>query len=200
MKKLQQRLRAGLKKHNVPGATLAVMKNGKLTANVAAGVVNLDTGVKVTTDSVFQIGSITKPITATLIMQLIDEGQLSLEDPVVKHLPEFRVARADVSSSVTIRQLLCHVSGIDGDFFEDTGNGTDGTERLIERARMLPSLFDPGAMMSYCNFGFAVLGRIIEVKRRKSWDDALKDHLYDPLGMTHARREARTGKRRTRFA
>lgn len=127
MKDLQRLLSARIKKYNVPGASIAILRNDKIRQTAAAGVVNLDTGVRATKDSVFQIGSITKPITATLIMQLVDEGLLQLDDPVSKHLPEFRVARADVSGSVTIRKLLCHVSGIDGDFFEDTGTGADAT-------------------------------------------------------------------------
>lgn len=186
LKELDKLLRAGIKRYEVPGASLAVLRNGKVAATAAAGVVNLDTKVKTTTQTVFQIGSITKPHTATLIMQLVDEGQLDLDDPVIDYLPEFRVARLDVSRTVTIRQLLSHTSGIDGDFFVESGRGDDAIERLLDKARMVPSLFDPGQMMSYCNLGYAILGRIIEVLRHRTWDQVLQDHLFKPLGMTHA--------------
>jgi CubicO group peptidase (beta-lactamase class C family) len=186
LNELDKLLRSNIKKYQVPGASLAILRNGKIVGQTAAGVVNLDTGVKTTTQSVFQIGSITKPQTATLIMQLVDEGRLDLDDRVMDHLPDFRVSRLDVSRAVTIRQLLCHSSGIDGDFFVDAGRGDDAVERLLDKAVMVPSLFEPGQMMAYCNLGYVVLGRIIEVLRRKSYDQALKDHLFEPLGMTHA--------------
>lgn len=183
---LDKLLRSNIKKYQVPGASLAILRNGKIVGQTAAGVVNLDTQVKTTIQSVFQIGSITKPHTATLIMQLVDEGLLDLDDLVTDTLPGFRVDRLDVSRSVTIRQLLCHSSGIDGDFFVDAGRGDDAVERLLDKAIMVPSLFEPDVMMSYCNLGFVVLGRIIEVLRNKTYDQALQDHIFKPLGMTHA--------------
>lgn len=186
MKDLERSLRSRIKKYNVPGASVAVLKKGRVTQKAAAGVINLDTGVEATPDALFQIGSITKVLTATMIMQLVEEGLVDLDKPLKTWLPGFRVARADVSKSVTLRQLLCHTSGIDGDFFENTGTGSDSVERLLLMGRMLPSLYDPGAMMSYCNFGYAALGRLIEVLRGTSWDDALQKSIFDPLGMTGA--------------
>lgn len=183
---LDKLLRRNIKRYHVPGASLAVLRNGKIVRASAAGVVNLDTGVKTTPQSVFQIGSITKPMTATLIMQLVDEGLLDLDDKVSDYLPEFRVARLDVSRAVTIRQLLSHTSGIDGDFFVDAGRGDEATQRLLDKAIMVPSLYEPGQMMSYCNLGYVALGRIVEVLRLETYDQALKDHLFEPLGMTHA--------------
>ncbi|MDE0758990.1 MAG: serine hydrolase, partial [Pseudomonadales bacterium] len=109
---LDRLLRVNSKKFSVPGASLAVLRNGRIAATAAAGVVNLDTQVKTTEGSVFQIGSISKTLTASLIMQLVDEGLVSLDATVVTYLPEFRVARYDVSQQVTIRQLLSHTSGI----------------------------------------------------------------------------------------
>ncbi len=183
---LDRLLRTNIRKYKVPGASLAVLSNGRIRATSAAGVVNIDTGVKTTPDSVFQIGSISKPHTATLIMQLVDKGLVSLDAPVSEYLPEFRVARYDISRAVTIRQFLSHTSGIDGDYFVDSGRGDEAVERFVDKCAMVPSLFEPGEMMSYCNLGYAVLGRIIEVIHRKTYDQALKDHLFVPLGMDHA--------------
>ena len=104
-----------IKRHQVPGASLAILKNNRIVAKVAAGVVNLDTQVPTTTDSVFQIGSISKVFTATLIMQLVDEGLLDLDAPIVDYLPNFRVADLDISRKVSCRHFLTHTSGIDGD-------------------------------------------------------------------------------------
>lgn len=183
---LDKLLRSSIKKYQVPGASLAVLRNNKLLVNSCAGVVNIDTGVKVTTDSTFQIGSITKPHTATLVMQLVDEGLIELDAPIRTYLPEFRTENLDYSNRVTVRHLLSHTSGIDGDYFIDSGRGDDAIETFILQCRMVPSLFAPGEMMSYCNLGYCVLGRLIEVMRRKSYDQALIDHLFNPLGMRHA--------------
>ena len=185
-KDLPRRLRSLIKKHQVPGASVGVLRNGKVVATAAAGVTNLDTKVPATVDTVFQIGSITKTFTASLIMQLVDEGLLDPDDTVQKHLPDFRVADRAVSAQVTIRDLLCHRSGIDGDFFEDSGRGDDATARLLEMGTMLPSLFSIGERHSYCNFGFVVLGRIIEVTTGLTWDEAMMQNLFKPLGMQQA--------------
>ena len=88
-----------------------------------------------TTDSVFQIGSITKVWTATVVMQLVDEGLLDLDAPVVEVLPELRLADPDVTKQVTMRHLLTHTSGIDGDVFTDTGRGDDCLEKYVDAAR-----------------------------------------------------------------
>jgi len=182
---LEDRLNEGLRTFSVPGASIGVYRNGRMTTH-AAGVINQETGVEATIDAVFQIGSITKPVTTSLIMQLVDEGAVELDAPVIEYLPDFRVARLDVSRNVTIRQFLTHTSGIDGDLFVDTGRGDEAIARFIDKCTQVPSLFEPGERMSYCNLGFAVLGRIIELKRSQSFDRALHTHLYKPLGMRHA--------------
>src|SRR3712207_8066117 len=98
----------------VPGAVLGVL-DGDEVAVYAAGLTNKNTGIDVTPDTLFQIGSITKVWTATLVMMLVDEGVLDLDEPVVTYLPELRFADADVTARVTLRHLLSHSSGIGGD-------------------------------------------------------------------------------------
>lgn len=92
----------------------------------------------VTTDTVFQIGSISKVFTATLVMQLVDEGLLSLDTPIAKYLPEFHVADDKTRRAVTARHFLSHSSGIDGDFFPDTGRDDDAIARLVDMSALLP--------------------------------------------------------------
>ncbi|MEN8183865.1 MAG: serine hydrolase domain-containing protein, partial [Myxococcota bacterium] len=169
------------KQHRVPGASLAVMK-GEEVFETATGVLNLRTGVEATEDSVFQIGSITKTFTATLVMQLVDEGRIDLDAPILSYLNEFQLGDPDATLSITLRQLLTHTSGMDGDFFEDTGRGDDCVERYITAMRALPQLHPPGALFSYCNAGFAVLGRLVEKMRGTSWDLALHAYLLGPIG------------------
>src|SRR5215831_7057692 len=110
---LQQLLDDARAEAGVPGASLAVLRDDDITA-AASGLLNLDTGVEATTDSLFQIGSITKVWTTTVVMQLVDEGLVELDAPVRRYIPDFRVADESVSEAVTVRHLLTHSSGIDG--------------------------------------------------------------------------------------
>jgi CubicO group peptidase (beta-lactamase class C family) len=110
----------------VAGASVAIWADDQLI-EAAHGVLSTATGVPVTTDSVFQIGSITKPWTATMVMQLIEEGKLSLDSTVAEVLPGVRLGADDLSGAITIRHLLTHSSGIDGDIFTDTGRSGAGT-------------------------------------------------------------------------
>ncbi|MGH2812500.1 MAG: serine hydrolase domain-containing protein [Actinomycetota bacterium] len=181
---LQSRLGDLLAEHRVPGAVLGVLYKGEVT-EVAAGVANLNIGLETTTETVFQIGSIGKSWTATVIMTLVDEGSLDLDVAVQTYLPEFRVADSDVSSKITLRHLLSHTSGIDGDHFLDTGRGDDCLERYVESCAGLGQTHSLGATMSYCNTGYSVAGRIIEVIDGKVWDQAMRDRLFDPLGFNH---------------
>ena len=107
----------------VPGAVLGIWADGQEVL-AAAGVLNRATRVRVTTDSLFQVGSITKLCTATMIMQLIEEGLLSLDTTVAEALPGLRLGAADLGDQVTVAHLLTHTSGLDGDIFTDTGRAT----------------------------------------------------------------------------
>jgi CubicO group peptidase (beta-lactamase class C family) len=182
---LRERLPALLVECNVPGAAVAVRAGGQVI-DVAAGVLSKATGVEATVDSVFQVGSITKVWTSTLLMQLVDEGKLELDAPVRRYLPEFAVADADASATITVRQLMCHTAGFEGDLFTDTGKGDDCVEKYVATLTDVPQLFTPGAMFSYNNAGYCVLGRVVEVLREKPFDACMREHLFTPLGLTHA--------------
>ena len=181
----QERLPALLAEHQVPGAALAVFY-GEEMAETAAGVLSKATGVQATTDSVFQVGSITKVWTTTLAMQLADEGKLDIDARVRSYLPEFAIADEDAAAQITVRQLMCHVSGFEGDIFTDTGKGDDCVQKYLATLGEVPQLFPPGEMFSYNNAAFCVLGRVIEVLRDKPYDDCLRDNLFKPLQLTHA--------------
>lgn len=175
-----------VKKYKVPGASLAILRGCRVVVTATAGVTSLDTRIPVTDQTLFQIGSITKTMTTTLAMQLVDEGKLDLDEPVISYLPGFRVADANVSRTVTPRQFLSHQSGIDGDFFVEAGRGDEASQRLLDMASMMPNLYAPGEMLSYCNLGFVVVGRIIEQLTGMPWDDVMRERIFEPLGMEHA--------------
>ncbi|GLW07100.1 hypothetical protein Misp01_22300 [Microtetraspora sp. NBRC 13810] len=178
------RLAELIKEYDVPGAALAYLHDGQVSES-AAGVLNVDTGVEATPDSLFQIGSVSKVWTATMLMQLAEQGKLTLDTPVIDLVPDFKVADAEVTKSVTVRHLLSHTSGIDGDLFLDTGRGDDCIEKYVAACADLRQNHPLGVTQSYCNSGFIIAGRIIEEVTGKVWDTALRDLIVEPLGLTH---------------
>lgn len=182
---LRQHLPALLAEHQVPGAAVAVLAGDQVTDH-AAGVLSTSTGVAATVDSVFQIGSITKVWTATLVLQLVDEGRLDLDAPVRRYLPEFRLGDESAAATITVRHLLCHTAGFEGDVFTDTGSDEDCVEKYVGTLGEVGQLFAPGEMFSYNNAAFCVLGRVVEVLRGLPFERCLRQHLFTPLGLTHA--------------
>ncbi|MFD7169337.1 serine hydrolase domain-containing protein [Streptomyces violascens] len=170
--------------HHVPGASLAVLTHGKVH-ELASGVLHTGTGVEATTDSVFQLGSLAKTYTATLAMQLVDAGKLDLDAPVRAVLPDFTVADEEAGRTITPRRLLSHTSGLTCDFTFDSGRGDDCLELYVDAAKGVALDCPSGSACSYSSLGFNVLGRMIEVITGSTWDQALKDLLLDPLGVTH---------------
>ncbi len=181
---MQARLEEVLAEHKITGAVLGILA-GDATEFYAAGVANVRTGIEVTTDTLFQIGSITKVWTATLIMLLVDEGKLDLDEPVITYLPELKFADPDVTAKVTLRDLLSHRSGVGGDHILDTGRGDDNLERYVATCDALGQEHELGATMSYCNTGYSVAGRVIEKITGQLWDTVLRERLIGPLGLTH---------------
>ncbi|GII75252.1 serine hydrolase [Sphaerisporangium rufum] len=186
----QRRLARLAERHQVPGAQLGILRVGAgglddELVETAHGVLNVRTGAPAGTRSLFQIGSITKVWTATLAMALVDEGLLALDAPVADVLPELRLAGPEVTKSVTLRHLLDHTSGIDGDVFTDTGRGDDCLEKYVELLGEAGQNHPVGATFSYCNSGYSLIGRMIEKVTGQTWDQALRDRLCVPLGLTH---------------
>ncbi|MEU6676905.1 serine hydrolase domain-containing protein [Streptomyces sp. NPDC046925] len=171
--------------HHVPGATLAVLAGGEIH-ELASGVLHRGTGVEVTTDSVFQSGSIAKIYTAMVVMQLADSGELDLDAPVVSVVPEFATADPEATAAITTRQLLSHTSGLTCDFTYDAGRGDDCLARYVEASKGVALDCPPGTAVSYSSLGYNVLGRVIEVVTGQTWDQALKDRLFTPLGLDHS--------------
>ncbi len=182
---LEKKLAELIDKHHVPGAQLAVLDGDTIT-EVAAGVLSIRTGSPVTTDALFLPGSIGKVYTATLVLMLADEGLIDLDRPVRDYLPDFEVRDAHARDTVTVRDLLRHTSGFDGDVFIDTGRGDDALPRYLDEIRDLPQIAAPGSIWSYSNSGFSILGRLVEVVSGTVFETALRDRLLGPLGLQHS--------------
>ncbi|MET9232182.1 serine hydrolase domain-containing protein [Lentzea sp. NPDC003310] len=174
-----------VEEHGVVGAQVAVLHDGEII-DLAAGLLDATSGEQVTTDAAFQIGSITKVWTATLVQELVNEGRLDLDRPVRDVLPEFRLADEEAARIITPRHLLTHTAGFQGDLFHDTGSGDDLLEKYVELLADARQEAPPGAFHTYCNSGFTLLGRIVEVLRDKPFRAVVRDRLIDRLGLRTA--------------
>ncbi|MBP9901037.1 MAG: beta-lactamase family protein [Verrucomicrobia subdivision 3 bacterium] len=167
--------------HQIPGVALTVIKHGREVKTAAYGVANLELNVPVRSDTVFEIGSVTKQFTAAAILLLQQQGKLSVNDPLSKHLP----AAPGAWTNITIRHLLTHTSGIKN----YTGlHGFEFSKHLTQRqfiqavAALKPD-FAPGAAWKYSNSGYNLLGLIVENVSGQSYWQFLRDHIWHPLGM-----------------
>ncbi len=180
---LQSRLEELCVEHQVPGAVAGIWHDGDVEL-AATGVCSTATGIDVTTDTLFQIGSITKVWTATLVMQLVDEGLVGLDEPVKTYLRDFELSDPATTTAVTVRHLLTHTSGIADLDFGLFGRGDDCLRLFTAGLAGRPMLHEPGRFTSYCNSGFPVLGSLIETMRGATWDAVIRERLSQPLGRT----------------
>ncbi|MCC9606273.1 beta-lactamase family protein [Blastopirellula sp. JC732] len=165
----------------ISGAVTLVAKEGKIIHHAADGKANLETDQPMKKETMFAIASMTKPITATAVMMLVDEGKLSLDDPVSKYLPEF----ADVklkdgkapSRPITFRDCMSHTAGFQGSQSFETSLA-DAAKDVATR----PLLFDPGSNWSYSP-GLTVAGEAVEVISGMPFEKFLETRLFQPLGM-----------------
>ena len=168
-----------------PGVAVGMLLDGRAYAQ-GFGVTNVSFPAPVDTETLFQIGSTGKTFTATAIMRLVERGDLDLDAPVRRYLPDFRLRDAGVQRRVTLRHLLTHTGGWAGDLFPDTGRGDDALARAVAALRKVPQLTPLGSAWHYNNAGFYVAGRILEKVTGMSYESAIKELLLDPLGMTHS--------------
>ena len=158
---LQSHITTLMDEHHVPGVAVGILHNGE-TYTAGFGVTNVDHPLPVTDDTLFQIGSISKTFTGSLIMQLVAQSKVDLDATVRTYLPDFKLADEQAAANATIRHLLTHTGNWVGDFFIETGEGDDAAARYVARMAELSQLAPLGTVFSYNNAGFYVLGHIIE--------------------------------------
>jgi CubicO group peptidase (beta-lactamase class C family) len=181
--RLSEVVREGMERHRVPGVSIGI-QNGDEQIFLPFGITNIDHPLPVTSETVFQVGSNTKPVTGTTVMRLVEQGLVELDAPVRRYVPSFRVADEEASRGVTIRNLMTHTAGWEGDVWTDTGRGADAVERMIEAMAELPQLAPLGEVFAYNNTAFYVLGRVIEVVTGVPFTDAATSLVLQPLGMS----------------
>ena len=206
---LERYVKTDIEKGLIPGATITVVKGSQVVYQKFLGVRDTTTKQPMTADTIFRIYSMTKPITTVAAMMLVEEGRLALEDPVAKHLPEFKdvkvgVEKPDASGkpsldlvaprrAMTVHDLMRHTSGLTYGFFGESlvkkayveanlGAGDPTTEEFVKRLAALPLIYQPGTTWDYSQ-STDVLGRVIEVVSGQSLLQFMKERLLDPLGM-----------------
>jgi D-alanyl-D-alanine carboxypeptidase len=185
-----------LSSKRIPGMSVCIVRHGKVLFAKGYGSANLELSVPATDHTVYELASLTKPFTATAVMMLVEEGKLSLQDPLAKYFP----TAPSTWEHITVGQLLSHTSGF-GDFFSMADFRTNSDfawSREYSPAEILPLLLKvpilsaPGAKWSYSNIGYYILGFIIEKVSGQSYEEFLRQRIFKPLGMTETRRMSRS--------
>ncbi|MCX6519778.1 MAG: serine hydrolase [Actinobacteria bacterium] len=167
--------------HGIVGAAIGVSRRGHRTVMVH-GTTDLGTGASVRPDTAFLAGSVTKAMTASAVALLVAEGRVGLDEPIRRRVPEFEVADRAATEAITVRHLLTHTSGFDGDIWIDVGEGDDAIERFVGGLGGLAQLSTPGSRFSYNNAGYAVLGRLLERVERATFEEVLQHRVALPSG------------------
>jgi CubicO group peptidase (beta-lactamase class C family) len=189
---VRKRMQAFVDDKTIAGAVTLVARNGQIAAIDAVGQSDIANAKPMKPDTMFWIASMTKPITATAIMLLRDEGKLSIDDPVEKHLPEFKnqwlvgnksqdvLTLKRPSRSITLKDLLTHTSGV-----ADAPNaGRDlSLSELVLLYSQQPLKSEPGGKWEYNNPGINTLGRVVEVASGETFENFLQKRIFKPLGM-----------------
>ena len=169
-----------------PGAAVIVMRRGRVIYSAGRGLADAGAHRRITPDTVFRLGSLTKQFTAAVILQLVAEGRISLDDPIARFFPDYPRPGA----TATVRQLLNHTSGIQsytaipGWMAGEGPARAHSTAEMIALFRDLPSPTPPGQVWAYNNSGYVMLGAIIEQVTGKAWHQVVAERITRPLGLT----------------
>lgn len=197
--RIKPRMQQYVDRGYVAGAVTLIQRRGAPAHLEAVGYQDVEAKKPMRTDSIFQIMSMTKPITGVAIMILADEGKLRISDPVERHLPEFRgqmMVESKTEASrvlkkparpITIRDLMTHTSGLSNSPPSGIGDLLFKMDRTLAEAVTIyaqqPLEFEPGTRWLYSNPGIATLGRIVEVTSGMSFEQFVETHIFQPLGM-----------------
>jgi CubicO group peptidase (beta-lactamase class C family) len=175
----------------MPGLSLAVLRDGELLVEQGYGYADLESGQPMTADTAIIIGSTTKAMTAAGVVQLVHEGKLDLDAPVQRYVPSFHLADEAHAAQVTLRHLLTHTAGLpatpmDGPSFVPPYPAETAEEYIEQLAPVYP-LWPVGTRWLYANDGYVVAGRAIETASGMSYPEYMAERIFAPLGMSSAR-------------
>ncbi len=166
----------------IPGVAVGVIHDG-VERYAYHGVTSTTNPLPVDETTLFQFGSTAKTYTATVIMVLMERGDLELDAPVRRYIPEFALQDEEVAQNVTVMHLLNHTAGWEGDLSDDTGDGDDALARYVALMKDIKQVTPLGATVSYNNAALSVAGRIIEKISGETYEKAMRELLLAPLGL-----------------
>ena len=175
---------AKMKEYGVPGVALGIVDDGQESSR-GLGITNVEDPLPVTAHTVFPIASISKTFTATAMMRLVEQGKIDLHAPVSRYLPDFRVRDEAASREATVWHLLTHLGGWEGQV-SGPDRGTETLKNFVSSITDLMQVAPPEKAWSYNNAGFSIAGRIIEVVTGTPINQAVRDLVFQPLGLEHA--------------
>lgn len=187
---LDDYVRDTMKRVKIPGLSLAVVRDGKVVRAAGYGLANVEHQVAAKPETVFQSGSVGKQFTAAAVMMLVEEGKVSLDDPLLRFFGQAPATWRDIK----VRHLLTHTSGLTD--YTDSSAAKDALvdlrrdyteQELVQKAFSLPIEFAPGSQWSYSNSGYLVLGALIHNVTGKFYGDFLQERIFGPLGMGSTR-------------
>jgi CubicO group peptidase (beta-lactamase class C family) len=182
---LDAEIEAAMAGAGIPGVAVGVLyPGGEYLAGY--GVTNVESPRPVDADTLFQIGSVAKTMTMAACLRLVEQGRLDLATPIHQYLPELRLSDPDAAAVIALQHLLTHTSGLPADHFVALGGGDDALARYAASLDRIPFVLPPGEWASYCNTGFSLAGRVLEVARNQTYEQAIRELLLEPLGMTRA--------------
>lgn len=178
-------VRAKAAELEIPGVAVGVVHDG-VEHYAFAGVTSLENPLPVDADTLFQIGSTTKTVTATAIMLLAESAKVELDAPVRRYVPELALQDESVAEKVTVLQLLNHTAGWSGDLMQDTGDGDDALAKYVALMATIEQVSPLGAEVSYNNASLSLAGRVIEKVTGQTYEQAVRDLLLDPLQLSRS--------------
>src|SRR5262245_8253018 len=185
----------------IPGVSAAIVHDQEVLWSGGFGAADLASGTTAGADTIYSICSISKLFTSVALMQQRDLGRLRLDDPVSRHLPWFRLARAEGEGEVTVEGLLTHASGVprESDFPYWSGEFRFPTrEEIVRRVAEQPALYAPERHFQYSNLGLTLAGEVASAAAKQPYDALVRQRVLEPLGMsstTSEMPEAERGKR-----
>ncbi len=178
------KVKAGMERLRVPGAAVGIYYEGE-EYTAGFGITNIHHPLPVDAETLFQVASISKTFTGTATMRLVEQGKLDLDAPLHTYLPDLKLSDPEATEKATLRHIFTHHGGWVGDYFGDFGRGDDALTKNVADLVNVPQITPLGYTYSYNNAGYAIAGRIIEVITGKSFEEAVKELVLDPLGLAH---------------
>jgi CubicO group peptidase (beta-lactamase class C family) len=169
----------------VPGVAVGVWADGK-EHYACHGVTSLDNPLPVNFETLYELGSATKPFTATALMCLVAQRRVELQAPARRYIPELRLKDEQAAAEITVLNLLNHTAGLDWALLVDTGDGDDALAAYVARLDELKLIAPPGTRASYSQSGYSLAGRVIEKVTGLTYEDAVETLLLKPLEMANS--------------